>query len=178
MADKITVIRENIYDVKGTTKLKIGDPLYFEEIAAGSKNNYLKKITFDGFISAAPIGKLKVQLNKIKSDSYYKGEYDAIDVTVAQAFSPKDLETYMNGQYYPKLVKGEYQLGCDTARFGMVTKYGSDLFKTGGDGYYGNLIHNQQHYGMILNLSFDCDMFDYDEVCERMLKLFPERKSK
>ena len=27
-----------------------------------------------------------------------------------------------------------------------------------------------------LNLSFDAEMFDYEEIKQRMLKLFPERK--
>lgn len=29
---------------------------------------------------------------------------------------------------------------------------------------------------MDLNLSFDAEMFDYEEIKQRMLKLFPERK--
>lgn len=177
MADKITLIEEKIFDVKGTTKLVIGDPLYFEQMEAGSTNQNLKKLTFNGNISAAPIGKLIVQLNKIEYDDYGGGCYDSIDVTVVQASRPKDLDVYANGQYYPKLVKAEYKLGCDTARFEMETKYGSDLFHTGADGYYGDLIHNKQYYGMILHLSFDTDMFNYDEICERMLNLFPERKT-
>lgn len=97
-------------------------------------------------------------------------------MTVVQASKEKDLEVFLNGQYYPKAVKAEFELGCDTASFEMETKYGYDYFRTGGDGYYGRLTQNNQYYGMILHLHFDTDMFDYDEVRKRMLALFPEVK--
>ena len=62
--------------------------------------------------------------------------------------------------------------------FSSRTKYGYDLFHTGADGFYGDLIVNKQYFGMILMLDFDADLFTYEEVKDRMLKLFPERKEK
>ena len=176
MSDKVTTIKEKVFDIKGTTKLMIGDPWYFEQMKAGSKNENLKKLTFNGNIMTAASGKLRVRLNKVNYESEYgNGEYNSIDVTVAQSGVSKELDIYMEGKYFPAYLKEDHQLGCDTARFEMTTKYGSDLFHTGGDGYYGDIYHMKKGHGMLLNLSFDTDMFDYDEIVDRMLKLFPEK---
>ena len=166
------ILKEDIFDVKGTTRLRIGDPYYFEEMKAGSTNNYLKEITFNGNISAAPLGKLRVQLVNYK-DKY---DFNGIEVMIIQGKTNQQLDTYISGRYYPEKVKKKYQLGCDTAQFEMVTKYGYDLFHIGADGFYGDLILNKQYYGMILMLSFDADLFDYQEIIDRMLRLFPIRK--
>ena len=175
MGDKITVLKEKTYEVKGTTRFKIGDPMYFEDMAAGSTNKYLKEITFDGNISAAPLGRMKIQEIR-ETDGKFTFTY--ILVSIAQGINNQMLDVYINGRYYPTKVKKQYELGCDTAQFMMSTKYGYDLFHTGADGFYGNLIVNKQHFGMILSLDFDTDLFTFDEIEKRMLKLFPERKEK
>ena len=173
MGDKITVLKEKTYEVKGTTKLRIGDPMYFEEIAAGSDNKYLKEITFNGNISAAPLGRMKIQEVR-ETDGKFTFTY--ILVSIVQGINNQMLDVYINGRYYPTKVKKQYELGCDTAQFEMATKYGYDLFHTGADGFYGNLIVNKQHFGMILSLDFDTNLFTFDVIEKRMLKLFPERK--
>ena len=172
---KSTVLKEDIFDIKGTTKLRIGDSCYFEEMEAGSTNDYLKDLTFNGSISASPLGKLRVRLvNHVYEDF----ECDSIEVTIAQGKNNQLLDIYMDDTYFPTKVKKKYQLGCDTAQFEMATKYGYDLFHTGADGFYGDLIVNKQYYGMILMLDFDADLFDYQEIINRMLRLFPIRKEK
>ena len=57
-----TVIREKIIPVKGTTKLRIGDPYYFEAIRNKTTRGAEKDMVFDGSISAAPLGKIKIAL--------------------------------------------------------------------------------------------------------------------
>ena len=175
MGNKAVVLKEKMYEVKGTTRLIIGDPMYFEEIEAGSTNKYLKEITFNGNISAAPLGRMKIQ--EIR-ETEGKFSFTYILVSIVQGVNNQMLDVYMNGRYYPTKVKKQYELGCDTAQFEMTTKYGSDLFHTGADGFYGNLIVNKQHFGMILSLDFDTDLFTFEEIEKRMLKLFPERKEK
>lgn len=169
------VLRERIYEVKGTTRLIIGDPMYFEEINAGSTNKYLKEITFNGNISAAPLGRMKIQ-EVIETEGKFTLTY--ILVSIVQGINNQMLDTYINGRYYPTKVKKQYELGCDTAQFKMATKFNSDLFYTGADGFYGNLIVNKQHFGMILSLDFDTDLFTFEEIEKRMLNLFPIRKEK
>ena len=173
MENKIMILKEKTYEVKGTTKLRIGDPMYFEDIAAGSTNKYLKEITFNGNISAAPLGRIKIQEIREMDEKF---TFTYILVSIVQGMNNQMLDVYINGKYYPSKVKKQYELGCDTAQFEMATKYGYDLFRTGADGFYGNLIVNKQHFGMILSLDFDTDLFTFDEIEKRMLKLFPERR--
>ena len=173
MGNKITILKEKTYEVKGTTKLRIGDPMYFEDMSAGSTNKYLKEITFNGNISAAPLGRIKIQEVREVDEKF---TFTYILVSIVQGMNNQMLDVYINGKYYPSKVKKQYELGCDTAQFEMATKYGYDLFHTGADGFYGNLIVNKQHFGMILSLDFDTDLFTFDEIEKRMLKLFPERK--
>ena len=103
-------------------------------------------------------------------------EYDMINVTVFQAARPPIMNTYLKDMHYPDAIKKDIDLGCDTARFTIETKYGYDEFHTGADGFYGHIYQYKQYYGMKLELSFDGDLFDFDEIKRRMLELFPESK--
>ena len=165
------ILKSEIIDVKGTTKLRIGDPGYFEELSSPhlsqKARTRLEAITFDGMITAAPSGKLKISLIKDEHG------YDFIDVMVVQSMWGEVLENYLNELFCEDKLKKKYELGCDHAKFEIQTKYGYDLFMTGGDGYYGSLYHMKRNYGMILYLGFDGDLFSYDEIKDRMLKLFP-----
>lgn len=167
-----TILKSEIIDVKGTTKLRIGDPGYFEELSSPHLSQKvrtrLKNITFNGNIMASPSGTLKISLVKDEHG------YDFIDVVVVQAMWGEVLKKYLNDMYCKEKLKKKYELGCDHAEFEIQTKYGYDLFRTGGDGYYGSLYHMKTNYGMILYLGFDGDLFSYDEIKDRMLKLFPE----
>ena len=154
------IIKEEIIDVKGTTKLIVGDPMYLDRIADSIDDGAEKKLVFDGNISAAPLGKLRIRQLHIIEEGL---EFDTIEVNVAD-------------KYYPDAVKKDMELGCDTARFTIETKFGYDEFHTGADGYYGHMSQYKQYYGMRLDLSFDADLFDFDDVKERMLALFPKRK--
>ena len=167
-----TIIKEEILDIKGTTKLVVGDPLYFLRIDEGIAEGSEKDLVFEGNISAAPLGKLKIQQIHVKEGDI---EYDTIDVCVFQARSPKVLDLYLEEKHYPSQIKKEIELGCDTAKFYIETKFGSDTFYTGADGYYGFMRQYKQYYGMKLYLSFDEDLLGFEEVKERMLKLFPMR---
>ena len=174
MKKNVKTVKHQVY---GTTKLRIGDPMYFKMMEAREQKKLLKKLTFDGKISSAPLGELIIELNHI-TDEEYGFEYDSIDVKVIQAFNKQLLEAYEQNKYYTSQLKGEYDLGCDTARFEVETKFGYDEFMTGGDGSYGRLFHMKQYYGMMLYLSFDADLFTFEEIEERFLGLFKERNAK
>ena len=157
--------------VKGTTKLKIGDPWYFEEMEAGSTNKNLKNLTFDGNVTAAPLGAMRIFVEDFEGIT-------TIGVTVIQAANLDVLKAYSEEKHWPSVLKKFYELGCDTARFEIETKYNYDEFHTGADGYYGDLSHYKTHYGMRLHLYFDTDLFSSKEIEERMLKLFPKSNNK
>ena len=99
-----------------------------------------------------------------------------MDVSVFQAGQLFMLETYLSEKYYNGTIIKDIDLGCDTACFEICTKFGSDKFDTGADGYYGHLYKYKQHFGMELKLDFDGGLYDFEEVKQRMLELFPERK--
>lgn len=74
------ILKEEIIDVRGTTKLTVGDPMYLENIANGTDRGCEKKLVFDGSISGAPLGKsfgsvrsiaLKMSWNGILSTYLY-----------------------------------------------------------------------------------------------------------
>lgn len=174
MRDNTTILKEKQIFVHGSKKIKIGDPSYFKALEAGSTNKNLLKLTFDGCISWAPIAKMKIQLQKVDYTSEYgDGSYKEILVTIGQSGFEKEVSTYLNGMYYPDLLAKKYQLGCDTAEFEFHTQYGSDLFHTGADGYYGDLFKFKRQHGMLLMLSFDADLFTFEEIEKRMLRLYP-----
>jgi len=168
-----TILKEETFDVCGTTKLTVGDPMYLEAIADGTDKDCEKKLVFDGSISGAPLGKLRIrEIHCIENGL----EWDVVDVSVFQAGQLFMLETYLSEKYYNGTIIKDIDLGCDTACFEICTKFGSDKFDTGADGYYGHLYKYKQHFGMELKLDFDGGLYDFEEVKQRMLELFPERK--
>ena len=170
--DKVTILQEKTYQIHGTTKLNIYDPGFDQK---GTD------LEFFGNISAAPLGLLRIRKVHVKCepDKYFKNgfEYDEIRVDVLQAARQHDLDVYANGQYYPQALKKSYGLNCETASFAIETKFASDYFRTGGDGVYAELHHMKQYYGMILHLYFDDNLFTFEEIEDRFLKLFKGRKA-
>ena len=166
--DKEKIIREELIPIKGTTKLWIGDPWY-----VGMKNE--KDIVFNSNISSAPFGILRLRELEVEYGDL-EGTYTDYVVDIWQSSNSERLRVYLDGKYYNNTLKKEMELGCDTASFDLKTKYGSDHFETGADGYYGYIKQYKQYYGMHLELSFCGDMFEYDELKDRLLKLFPEDK--
>lgn len=167
------ILKEEIIDVRGTTKLTVGDPMYLDAIADGTDRGCEKKLVFDGSISGAPLGKLRIRKIHCTENEL---EWDIIDVSVFQAGQPIILETYLSDQYYNGTIVKNIDLGCDTACFEIHTKFGSDKFDTGADGYYGHFCKYKQYFGMELKLDFDGGLYDFEEVKQRMLSLFPERR--
>lgn len=168
-----TILKEEIIDVCGTTKLIVGDPMYLDAITDGTDKGCEKELIFDGSISGAPLGKLRIREIHCAENAL---EWDVIDVSVFQAGKPIILETYLSDQYYNGTIVKNIDLGCDTACFEIHTKFGSDKFDTGADGYYGHFCKYKQYFGMELKLDFDGGLYDFEEVKQRMLNLFPERK--
>lgn len=171
MSDKKTILREVAYPVQGTTKLKLYDSGFSQK---GTD------LEFFGNISAAPLGILRIREVHVECepDKYCPDglKFNEFEVGVYQAKNEDILKTYTEGRYYPKAVKKEYGLNCETASFVCETKFGSDKFHTGADGYYANLTQMKQYYGMILEFSFADDMFTFEELEDRFLRLWKKRK--
>ncbi len=162
---KVTILAEKTIPVQGTTRLEIFDKGYDQ---SGSNSE------FHGNISSAPLGLLR--LRRVRVD--YPGlSWEQYDVDIFQASWEDVLNSYAGGKHYPDQVKKIYELSCETASFFIKTKYGSELFSTDGDGDYGKLYHMKQYFGMILHLEFDDDMFSFEELEDKFLKLFKKRKA-
>lgn len=73
--------------------------------------------------------------------------------------------------------KVKRDLGCDTASFEIEVDGKYDEIHTGADGYYGIAYKFKQYYGSYIELSFDGDLFSYEDVKDIMLSLFEEDKS-
>lgn len=162
------ILREELIPIKGTTRLWVGDPWY-----APMQDN--RNIVFNSSISAAPLGLLRLR----EVEGVYEDlgmPYNDYVIDIWQASSSEKLRVYLEGKYYKNTLKKEMDLGCDTACFEIGTKYASDQFKTGADGYFGHIKQYKQYYGMHLELSLCGDMFEYDELKNRLLKVFPEDK--
>ena len=87
------IIKEEIIDVHGTTKLTVGDPMYLDAITDGTDKGCEKELIFDGSISGAPLGKLRIREIHCAENAL---EWDVIDVSVFQAGQPIILETYLS----------------------------------------------------------------------------------
>lgn len=72
------IIREEPINVKGTTKLVIGDPMYLTEIEQGTDRGAEKELVFIGNISAAPYGRIRIRQ---KHEKYNGPDIDTIFVT-------------------------------------------------------------------------------------------------
>ncbi len=170
--DVVTILKEKAYPVQGTTKLSIYDPGFSQK---GTD------LEFYGNISAAPLGLLRIRKVRVKCapDKYFKDglTYEEYRVDVFQGAREEYLRTYADGKYYPQFFKKQYGLNCETASFAIETKFASDHFRTGADGVFAELFHMKQYGGMILHLYFDDELFTFDELERRMLKLFKERKA-
>lgn len=170
MSDKKTVLREIVYPVQGTTKLNLYDSGYDQ-----GGTDY----EFFGHISAAPLGLLRIREVQVECEP---GEYcpnglkfNEFDVSIFQAKFEEALKTYSEDKYYPKAVKKEYDLNCETASFVCETKFGSHNFYTGADGFYASLTQMKQYYGMILDFSFNDIIYTFEELENIFLKLWKKR---
>lgn len=167
---KTTTLKKEMARIKPFRNVRIGDPLYFEEMAAGSENKNLKTLTVDTKTRCCTAGACVISLDHNTNDSF---EWDDIQVDVYLAADEQQLATYLAGRWYgEKTVRERHQLGCDTARFEMEIDGRYDLFHTGADGFFGEAVKYKQYFGFSISLSFDPDFFSYDEIKERMEYLF------
>lgn len=166
MKEKSTVIKTVEYKIKPFKNIRIGDPLYFDRLEEGEDIKIYKDLVCDIRTTCCKVGAVRISESVI--DSEY-GEFNQLDVDVFLAKDDEQLEVYKNGQWYgEKTLKHHYNLGCDTASYEIEIDGRYEKVHTGADGYYGELRHMKQYYGLMLSLSFDGDLFSFEEV-ERMM---------
>lgn len=110
-------------------------------------------------------------------DKEFDLSYSYYRISILLAKDEKQLDVYINDQYYKNTIKKQEELGCDTACFmiGVWDKKGDykELeFDTGGDGFYGQAIKYKEYYGMRIDLEIDDDMTTFDELESKLSYLF------
>lgn len=170
MNENSTVIKTVEYKIKPFKKIRVGDPLYFDRLEAGEESKIYKDLVCDIKTTCCKVGTVRVEESVISTEY---GEFNQIDVDVFLAYNDEQLEVYKNGQWMgEKTMKHCYTLGCDTASYEIEVDGRYEKVHTGSDGYYGELRQMKQYYGLMFSLSFDGDLFSFEEVEKMMDYLF------
>lgn len=174
MEDTSIVIKTTEHRINPFKKIRIGDPLYFERLENGEDCKIYKNLVCDIKTTCCKVGMVRINESVINAEF---GDFNQIDVDVFLAYNDEQLDVYKNGQWYgEKTLKHIYNLGCDTASYEIEVDGRYEKVHTGGDGYYGELRQMKQYYGLMLSLSFDGDLFAFDEVEKLMDYLFEFKK--
>lgn len=190
MSDKITqtIIREEIFDVKGTTTMIVGDHALIAKLKDNTLTKPEKALVFNGNISSAELGKMRIrQVKETLGDGL---DWETIEVDVVQSAYKDSLDIYLDDKYYTKQVKQHVDLDCESEKFDIYTKFSFTKdsksgkkylvpisFDTGANGIFGYMAQYKQYHGMHLSFGLDTSVASFDEVKEKMLKLFPQRKT-
>ena len=169
------------FKINAPKKLIVGDPWYLEAIENKTDRGCEKKITF---IRKRMPSKLDwiCCVKEVENEFDYENEtikYTTIIVSLIGVSTELNTETktsiinaFKEGYYHPKLLSKQGALGCDTAEFIIETNKGYDSFHTGGDGAYGSYMTYKNNYGYNIELSFDADLFNFDDIVKRIKNLF------
>lgn len=170
MNEKSNVIKMSEYKIKPFRHIRIGDPMYFERLESGENPKIYEDLICEIKTTCCKTGMVRINESLINTDY---GDFNQIDVDVFLAKNEEQLEVYKNGQWYgEKTLKHHYNLGCDTASYEIEVDGRYEKVHTGSDGYYGELRQMKQYYGLMLSLSFDGDLFSFEEIERIMDYLF------
>lgn len=176
-------MRKEQFKVKAPTKLIIGDPMYLEAIENKTDKGREKGITF---IRKKMPKEIETTIIIKEIDGSYEIDNDEFSfiliivkiIGISNKYSTESknklLDVFAEEKYHPNLVKTQGDLGCDTASFVMETDLGYEKFHTGADGYYGCYMTYKDNLAYNIELSFDIELFDFDEVVKTMKCLFKE----
>lgn len=168
--DNTTIVRTSEYKIKPFKNIRIGDPLYFDKIEAGEDVARYQDLVCDIKTTCCKVGMIRIEEITIHAEF---GDFNQIEVEVFLAFNNPQLDVYKDGCWFgEETLKKKYELGCDTASFEIEVDGRYEEVHTGSDGYYGELKHLKQYYGIMLSLSFDADLFSFDEIEKKMDYLF------
>ena len=167
------IIRESVHSIKPFKHIRIGDPFYFEKIEQkGDKPNRYTKLVCDTKTSCCKVGAVIIKEVEI-TDEMLPDPFININVDIFLAKDEEQLEIYKSGRWYGEdTQKRDYELGCDTARFEIEVDGRYDEVHTGADGYYGFVKEMKQYFGFMAGLTFDGDLFSFEEVENLMNYLF------
>jgi hypothetical protein len=168
MEAKETVKSVTYLKMKPFKHIRIGDPLYFENMEDDPKR--YKKLVADVKPTCCKFGAIRIR--DVEVEDEYEGmplKYNQIVVDVFMAPTEEKLQVYLNDRYFGEnSVKQHYELGCDTASYEICVDGRYDEVHTGADGYYGTLSHMKQYFGFMMTLFFDGSLFDMEDVEKKL----------
>lgn len=165
-----TIIKTSEYKIKPFKKIRIGDPMYFDRIESNADVKRYKNLVCDIKTTCCKVGMVRIEESVINEKF---GDFNQIDVDVFLAYGDEQLNVYRDGQWFgEESMKHRYVLGCDTACYEIEVDGRYEKVNTGADGYYGELKQMKQYYGLMLTLSFDGSLFNFEEIEKLMDYLF------
>lgn len=164
------VSKKIVYDIKPFKHISIGDPMYFEQIARGNDAKRYENLVCDIKTNSCKVGAVAISLIEEQCQNY---NISTINVDIYLAKDNDQLKIYKDGYWFgDNTVSKEICLGCDTASYEIEVDGRYKKVHTGSDGYFGEVKKMKQYYGFIGRLSFDGDLFAFEEVEELMNYLF------
>lgn len=153
-------------EINPPKRLIIGDPMYLGRGIAEELTCHWKRLSLQNDVKAEirvfeeTFGTFKMNVVRL-----YVLPEQFLDIINSD--EEKNDEGFV---YFPKLVSGKViELGCDTAEFIVANEKGHMKIHTGADGYYGMAIKYKNKLGVQVELSFDSDMADYEELLNLFL---------
>lgn len=148
-------------EINPPKKLIIGDPMYFESGIAERLTCQWKRLSYVSNVKA------EIEVFEETFDNF-KNSVVRLYVLPEELLNEIHRSEEKNNEgfiYFPKLISGKViELGCDTAEF--IVENENDLVKihTGADGYYGMAIKYKNKLGIQVELSFDSDMANFEDL--------------
>ena len=140
MEEQVKVLKKAEGRIPMMKKIKIGDPMYFEEGGNGLKYTYSKSFRQKGDWKCA----LEVLENLIicPPDEFFKEglKYKDISFKAYLAYDEKMLSLLKENKIYTRQKEKVTELGVDTASYIISVNNEEELIKTGGDGWIGQVI--------------------------------------
>ena len=155
------------YNVKPFRYIKIGDPMYLDDIETSKDIKMVKRLKKLVLNQKTPFTNRKT---KVIVNTEMVGnrtlDYRIIIYQAKKNFIHKDkvLDCLMKGEMYTDLIKEIKQLGCDTAEFHMFVDNEMIRFNTLSDGYYGTSILLKNNDALCVDISLTADAYSWENV--------------
>lgn len=139
MEEQVKVLKKAEGRMPMVKKIKIGDPMYFEEGGTGLKYTYSK--SFRQKDNWKCVLEVSENLITCPPDEYFKEglEYKDISFKAYLAYDEKMLSLLRENKMYTRQKEKSTQLGVDSASYIISVNNNEVLIRTGADGWIGGV---------------------------------------
>lgn len=165
--ENIKILRKESFDIEMPRKVRIGDPMYFEEY-----RDYFQYVYSKTFKSEENwLGKLILVEEEVKYENWTIKD---VNFHVALAPSKKLLDVYKVGAHYSKQKVVATEIGVDTACYLVEIDNRSITVNTGSDGLMGCVFEyyrGEELEGVFMDLS-GLDINEFDKFANELKYVF------